>query len=75
MLASNTGEALLYTGAAGDQRWDIRTASAAHAPTAKQVDAERRLYALTGDELGYASELAPQGRPLAPHLNGNLQRA
>lgn len=74
VLASNTGEALVYSGVAGDQRWDLTTVSAAHAPTAKVVDAERRLYALVGDDLAYASELAPGGRPLAPHLNARLIR-
>lgn len=75
VLAANTGEALVYTGTAGDQRWDISTISAAHAPTAKTVDAERRLYALVGGDLAYASELAPGGRPLAAHLNARLIRA
>jgi hypothetical protein len=74
VLASNTGEALVYTGAAGDQRWEIATASAVSAPTAKQVDAERRLYAIADGDLVYASELAPGGRPLAPHLNARLSR-
>jgi hypothetical protein len=75
VLAANTGEALVYTGVAGDQRWEIRTASAAPTPTAKQVDAEQRLYALVDGALVYVSELAPHGRPLAPHLNARLTRA
>lgn len=80
VLASNTGEALLYVGTisvgtAGEQRWDIETVSAVHAPTGKQVDAERRLYAVTGDTVVYASELAPQGQPLAPHLSAQLTRS
>lgn len=74
VLASNTGEALMYTGTAGDQRWEIATASAVPTPTAKQVDAERRLYAIVDGDLVYASELAPAGRPLAPHLNARLSR-
>jgi hypothetical protein len=74
VLASNTGEALVYTGRAGDQRWEIATMSAVGTPTAKIVDAERRLYALIDDELGYASELAPHERPLRPHLNARLRR-
>jgi hypothetical protein len=74
VLAANTGEALVYTGAAGDQRWEISTVSAQGTPTAKVVDAERRLYALVDDALVYASELAPQGRPLAAHLNARLTR-
>lgn len=74
VLASNTGEALVYTGTAGDRRWEIATVSAQPAPTAKRVDAERRLYALVEDELAYVSELAPEGRPSAPHLNARLER-
>lgn len=74
VLASNTGEALMYAGMAGDQRWEIATASAVPTPTAKQVDAERRLYAIVDGDLIYASELAPAGRPVAPHLNARLTR-
>ncbi len=39
------------------------------------IDGERRLYALVDGELAYASELAPHGRPMAPHLNARLARA
>lgn len=74
VLAANTGEALMYTGTAGDQRWEIGTVSAVPTPTAKQVDAERRLYAIVDGDLSYASDLAPAGRPLAPHLNARLRR-
>lgn len=74
VLASNTGEALVYTGVAGDQRWEIATVSAQATATAKVVDGERRLYALIDDALVYAAELAPQGRPMAPHLNARLTR-
>jgi hypothetical protein len=74
VIASNTGQALVLAGSAGDQRWDIETVSAAHAPTAKDVAGERRLYALIGDELTYVTELAPAGQPFAPHLNAQLSR-
>lgn len=74
VLAANTGVALVYDGTAGDQTWDIATVSARGTPTAKLIDSERRLYALVDGELAYASELAPQGRPLAPHLNARLER-
>ncbi len=75
VLASNTGQALVLAGTAGDQRWDLATISAQRAPNAVDVDGERRLYALRDDELVYATELAPGGRPYAPHLNGRLIRA
>ena len=74
VLASNTGQALVLAGTAGDQRWDLATVSAEHAPSAKDVDGERRLYAIRGDELMYATELAPGGADYAPHLNAGLRR-
>lgn len=75
VLAANTGAVLLYSGTAGDQRWDVALSSVASTPTAKHIDSERRLYAVATTTLRYASELAPHGRPLAPHLNASLQRA
>lgn len=75
VLASNTGQALVLAGTAGDRRWELQTVSAAPAPTARPVDGERRLYGLVGEELAYATELAPAGRPYAPHLNARLSRA
>lgn len=74
VLASNTGQALVLTGKAGDHRWDLATVVAEHAPSAKDVDGERRLYAVRGEELVYATELAPGGRDFAPHLNARLAR-
>jgi THAP4-like, heme-binding beta-barrel domain len=75
VIASNTGQALMFAGVAGDQQWELTTLSAEHTPTAKAVDGERRLYAVRGAELSYATELAVGGRPYAPHLNGSLTRA
>jgi THAP4-like, heme-binding beta-barrel domain len=74
VVASNTGQALVFAGTAGEQRWELQTTSAEHAPSAKVVDGERRLYAVRGDELVYATELAPGGEPFAPHLNAALTR-
>lgn len=74
VLASNTGEALVFGGTAGDQRWDLATVSAEHAASAKDVDGERRLYAVRSAELSYATDLAPAGQPYAPHLNARLVR-
>jgi hypothetical protein len=74
VIASNTGQALVFAGTASDQRWQLQTVSAEHAPTAKNVDGERRLYAMRSDELLYATELAPGGAPFAPHLNARLVR-
>ena len=75
VIAANTGQALVLAGTAGDQQWDLQTVSAEHAPTAKDVDGERRLYAVRSGELIYATELAPAGQPFAPHLNARLERA
>lgn len=74
VVASNTGQALVFAGTAGDQQWDLTTLSAEHAPTATPVDGERRLYSVRDGELIYATELAPAGRPYAPHLNARLAR-
>ncbi|MDQ2750298.1 MAG: FABP family protein [Pseudonocardiales bacterium] len=75
VLASNTGQALLLTGLAGDLRWDLATGVAVPTPTAEPVDGERRLYALLEGDLVYATELAPAGRPYAAHLNARLRRS
>lgn len=74
VLASNTGQALLLTGPANDLGWDLATAAAVPAPSAKPVDGERRLYALLDGDLVYATELAPAGQPYAAHLNARLIR-
>jgi THAP4-like, heme-binding beta-barrel domain len=79
VLALNTGLTLVLAGFAGDQVWELASAAVNSTPTAKEVDAERRLYAViagaeAGDTLNYAQELAPAGRPLAPHLNARLER-
>ena len=74
VLASNTGQALVFAGTAGDLRWDLATSSATPAETAVHVDGERRLYALVDGALHYATELAPEGEAYAPHLNARLER-
>jgi hypothetical protein len=74
VLASNTGQALVFAGVAGDLRWELASATAAPAATARPVDGERRLYALVDRELRYVTELAPAGQPYAAHLNARLSR-
>lgn len=74
VLAANTGQALAYTGVAGDLRWEIATKSAVPTDTAVRVDGERRLYAIVDGQLVYATELAPAGRPFAAHLHARLDR-
>jgi hypothetical protein len=75
VAASNTGLTMLFTGTAGDRRWDLATSSVVSTPTAKQVAGERRLYAISGDTLAYATELALHDDDYAPHLNATLKRA
>jgi hypothetical protein len=74
VLASNTGEALVFAGVAGDLRWELQTTTAVPTATAKRVDGEKRLYAVRDERLLYATDLAPAGREYAPHLQADLQR-
>ena len=74
VLASNTGQTLVLAGTAGDQEWQLATTSVVGTATSVPVDGERRLYAVRGAELLYATELAPGGRPFAAHLNARLTR-
>lgn len=74
VLASITGLTLQLAGVAGDLRWDLATSSIVSAPTAKPVGGERRLYAISGNTLAYATELAVI-EEFAPHLNATLERA
>ena|SRR5580765_1270216 len=74
VLASNTGESLVFAGVAGDQRWDLATTSAVASRTAKPVDGEKRLYAVRDEELIYVTELALPGRPFTLHLQASLTR-
>ncbi len=75
VLASNTGQTLVLAGQAGDQQWQLDTTSVIGTPTSVDVDGERRFYAVRGEELLYATELAPAGKPFAAHLNARLSRA
>jgi hypothetical protein len=74
VVAANTGQSLVFAGRSGDLRWELETTSAEPAATAIRVGGERRLYAVTGNELSYATELAPGGRDFSPHLNASLRR-
>jgi len=74
VASSITGLTLVFTGLAGDQRWELATSSVISAPTAKEVAGERRLYAISADTLAYATELAITPDNYVPHLNATLQR-
>lgn len=46
----------------------------AHTETAKQVQADKRLYAVRGGKLMYAMEMAAVEQQLQPHLSASLDR-
>ena len=75
VLAVASGFAMVFTGTVGDLRWELGSVAVADAPGAKDVVGERRLYALVGDGLGYATELAAMGLDYRPHLTAQLDRA
>lgn len=75
LLASGAGIVSVFTGVAGDRRWEFAITALGFTPTAKQLAGERRLYALTGaNELSYVSELALRQGEYRPHLNARLER-
>jgi THAP4-like, heme-binding beta-barrel domain len=74
MTALATGIVQILTGVAGDQRWELETAELARTATAKEVAGEKRLYAISGDSLVYAQELAVRPGDFRPHLSAQLQR-
>jgi hypothetical protein len=79
VLATAAGIVEIFTGTAGDRRWEFATTAVGCTPSAKEVAGERRLYGLTVDEggetLGYVQELALQPGDFQPHLNGRLRRS
>ncbi|MDQ1745678.1 MAG: hypothetical protein QOE23_4017 [Pseudonocardiales bacterium] len=74
VLATAVGIVEVFTGVAGDSRWELASIGVGFTRSAKQVAGERRLYALTGDQLGYAQELALTAGDYHPHLNATLTR-
>jgi hypothetical protein len=75
-LASAAGIVQALAGTAGDNRWELATTGLVATATARSVVGERRLYAVTGDTLAYATELSAEGTDgFRPHLAGQLNRA
>lgn len=78
VMTSAAGIVSVFTGAAGDQRWELITTAVGFTPTAKPVSGERRLYALGQadgvESLAYVTELALQPGDYQPHLNAQLVR-
>jgi hypothetical protein len=63
----------LVAGPAGEHV-EIETDFIGHTATAKQVDQDKRLYAVRGGKLMYAMEMAAVGQPLQAHLSAALDR-
>ncbi|MEI7031209.1 FABP family protein [Streptomyces pratensis] len=75
LITQPTGVAEIAVGQARDGVADFSTRQVALAPTAKQVDATRRRYALTDrDTLTFVHDLAAVGQPLQHHLSAQLRR-
>ncbi|MGX7677439.1 FABP family protein [Jatrophihabitans sp. DSM 45814] len=80
VLTTAAGIVEVFSGIAGDQRWEIATGAVGFTPTAKQIAGERRLYALVGaappaQTLAYIQELAIEPGQFRPHLQAELLRA
>jgi hypothetical protein len=63
----------LVGGPAGEHV-EIESDLIGHTATAKQVDKDKRLYAVRGGKLMYAMEMAAVGHALQPHLSAALDR-
>ncbi len=74
VLATAVGIVEVFTGLAGNSRWELATEGVGFTRSAKQVAGERRLYALSGEQLMYAQELALAPGDYRPHLNASLTR-
>jgi THAP4-like, heme-binding beta-barrel domain len=74
-LATAAGIVEVFAGIAGDNQWEVASTGLAHTATARPVIGERRLYALVGDTLAYATELhLPTADGFEPHLSAQLER-
>jgi hypothetical protein len=61
----------LVNGPAGEHV-ELESDLIGHTATAKQVDKDKRMYAVRGGKLMYAMEMAALGQPLQPHLSAAL---
>jgi hypothetical protein len=64
----------LVAGPAGEHV-EMATDLVARTATAKEVTAEKRMYAVRADKLMYAVDMAAVGQEMAPHLSAALDRA
>lgn len=63
----------LVPGPAGDHI-ELESDLIGHTATAKQVDKDKRMYAVRGGQLMYAMDMAAAGEGLHPHLSAALDR-
>jgi len=75
VVAHPTGHVELALGTASGTSVAMASATVAGTPTAKEVTEVHRRLAVEGDRLRYELDMAAVGRPLGPHLRGELVRA
>ncbi|MFE6777814.1 FABP family protein [Streptomyces sp. NPDC057702] len=74
LITQPTGIAEIMVGRAESGAVDLRSHQVALAPTAKEVNATRRRYALAADgTLDFVHDLAAVGQPLQHHLTARLR--
>lgn len=74
VLTTADGRIEIFTGLAGDLRWELATTAVGFTPSAEPMAGERRLYAMAGDSLAYIDEVALEAGHYQPRRNGQLQR-
>lgn len=74
VLALPTGITEVYAGTVDGARIELRTVSVGRTPTAKEVTAGRRTYALEGSTLLLEHDMQAVGRPMTRHLTARLRR-
>jgi hypothetical protein len=74
VLAHPTGIAEIYIGEATGTRVELLTDIVVRTETAKEYTAGKRLYGLIGEDLGYAYDMAAEGKGLQSHLSAQLKR-
>ncbi|RII20261.1 hypothetical protein DSC45_03475 [Streptomyces sp. YIM 130001] len=76
LISQPTGIVEIASGAATGEAVELATGDVARTPTAKQVDASHRSYALTADgTLTFTHAMAAVDQPLQHHLAARLVRA
>lgn len=75
VLAHTSGIVEVYVGQVRNATsWELTTDLVARTASAKEVNANHRLYGVVEGELMYAIDMAAVGQPLQPHLSARLSR-